>query len=289
MRGSERGVNWQALPVSHRGSDSDWRERVDLESVSDEWLEDVATSLTANNLQSERRSIRRFKAVWAGPGSADQNTDMNIKIVLLDPENPDCPYYTLKDARHFNWREHVYIRYRGEAEWHYFREGMIGTTRIPQEADLVVQLSRPAAGATRESRGARAYMVENPGLMSRGQQAFFEKQVQVVKESDHFTAKVSVDGIPDGVDDPKASAPLNPKPSITSLWIHDSEPINHPAVREHQAKELKWNRVVHEVSEYRPGIVLYKAVHPKPHVCRDLFSESDASGITVGVLAPLED
>ena len=91
-----------------------------------------------------------------------------------------------------------------------------------------------------------------------------------------------VAGVPTQHEDPKSSV----RTPNSTIMIHDNFPVNIPGMSEHSSKDFKWNRFTHEVTEFRPGIVLYKTSDPDPNMCINLFCEADASDVNICVLAP---
>ena len=105
-------------------------------------------------------------------------------------------------------------------------------------------------------------------LMSKSQQSMFVDGLNTLDSMDCFTAMVA--GVPTQREDP--NSPVR-APTCT-LLIHDNKEVNIPGISGHPAKDFKWNRFTHEVNEFRPGLVLYKAADPDVNLCVNLFCEA---------------
>ena len=260
----------------------DWRSVVPYDSWSSDLLNNIRqAAVNAMAPQGNRAVQRNRTTTWVGPvggdapsSSTDTNFDHNVK--LLAYLEAGRSRYVAKDPRMPNsWWEASWGLYPG-GTWVFLGYAFAGHTEIDRgragecEFILAAQFPYDAGADSQPSRDAQksAYLASK--VMTRGQSNAFSRELRMLGDMDLFTAMVA--GVPTQHEDPKSSV----RTPNSTIMIHDNYPVNIPGMSEHSSKDFRWNRFTHEVSEFRPGIVLYKTSDPDPNMCINLFREADA-------------
>ena len=272
---------WKRIPRTSGAIADDWRH--DITHEVGPWLDRGILAELLDTLGSRISSkfLRCKQELWCGPSDELQTAEnfrQNIRVVLYDVRKgmdmKQLPRFVAvpREMHPLSWSEVAFTK-RGRT-WT-SREGDAGSTEIDSGADFVLVVQHPTYHSSLAyEKEKQAYTA----IMNPTQRNSYRSGVRTVCMMDRCTAMVA--GIP--------SYSPDSDPATTLILIHDNQEFPLcPGISQMSPKDYKITRLVHEINEHRPGLIVYKALEPDSKIIMDLLCESDASGVTVCVLSPM--